>query len=52
MKQLMSQALVHTEEKPGQMEAVHDLLDQLRNFKDISVNRTQEGMGTGDVDLF
>jgi len=52
MKQLMSQALVHTEEKPGQMEAVHDLLDQLRNFKDISVNRTQEGMGTGGVDLF
>jgi len=52
MKQLMSQALVHTEEKPGQMEAVHDLLDQLRNFKDISVNRTQEGMGSGGVDLF
>jgi len=52
MKQLMSEALIHTEEKPGQMEAVHDLLDQLRNFKDISVNRTQEGMGTGDIDLF
>lgn len=52
MKQLMSEALIHTEEKPGQMEAVHDLLDQLRSFKDISVNRTQEGMGSGDVDLF
>ena len=52
MKQLMSEALVHTEEDPGETQAIHELLAQLRSFKDVSVNRNQESMDTGGVDLF
>ncbi len=52
MKQLMGEALVHTEEKPGENQAIHELLTQLRGFKDIGVNSAQENMSAGDVDLF
>ncbi len=52
MRQLMSEALVHTEESPGENQAIHELLSQLRGFKNVGVNRTQESMDSGDVDLF
>lgn len=52
MRQLMSEALVHTEEAPGETQVIHELLTQLRGFKDVGVNRNQESMDTGEVDLF
>lgn len=52
MKQLMSEALVHTEENPGEMQAVGELLEQLRSFKNVTVDSRQEDMRSGDVDLF
>ncbi len=52
MKQLMGEALVHTEENPGEMQAVGELLEQLRSFKNVTVDSRQEDMRSGDVDLF
>jgi len=52
MKQLMSEALIHTEESPGEMQAVGELLEQLRSFRNVTVDSRQESMNSGDVDLF
>lgn len=52
MRDLMGEALEHTEEHPGEMQAITGLIHQLRDFKHVSVSQNQSAMSSGDVDLF